>query len=618
MRGRCITQEPNRVHVQNISNGLKAAATEIRLSLRHDGGRRGYSVIALPARKCDGHVERFILICAPKIPEGSSFVRPLSQPGFFYESLNRPELGSSLVHPLVASAPSFPIWQAEVGGEEQLLVPDRRLQNVFQSPGRNHGLLFLAQPSPSALRLTFEGARYHYGPTDPEEFGLRRSLFFERSGSDVAHRVLREKRSISHELRRAAVAVGTLQSTPDGWMNPLVLRVELDGDVCSQPAQGAAQNDPRVVFQQLLRETRILAILPEFEPNDDARFFAWKEFCAALNPESTALESLLFGGGALGGGGHEAEERLRTFLGLDALGGEFALEGHGGPPTEPLGITYSWHAPKSATGNRRWLGEQLARRWRNGHSLVRPDWSNSPPAESRAGITYRVGGGQERGDAHVIGKEVVLTFPGRTFAPAPNRLSREEMDRATSSVQGFLDAIVRLGVSAPDEPLFRYFARVLDCLAQNEISLHEQIHRRWFQRLGNDRLALDVGGFFEDLARTIAVPRSRVLIRLPNPEGLEQPIYVSVLEAVPFGARSFLWGLLLERDQRPDVRTIPLRMGWWNAWHTTLFNAPATIRIKFERTCFSLGTAALGRVALGGVEPTPHTTKPTIRFSVPY
>ncbi len=91
---------------------------------------------------------------------------------------------------------------------------------------------------------------------------------------------------------------------------------------------------------------------------------------------------------------------------------------------------------------------------------------------------------------------------------------------------------------------------------------------------------------------------------------------MDLVAAVPGGARALIWALLRERGDALEERTLPLTMGWWNSWHTSLFDDPVDVRLRFRKTQFELGLAVLGKVQLGGAPDAKVEDETPVRFSV--
>ncbi len=559
-----------------------------------------------------------LLICAPKLSETADFVRPLSRTDFFHEALNAPHMGIELLHPTAVGAASFPVWLDQVAGGTQASVPDKRLQNVFQSPSRNQGLLFLKAPARSDVRLTFEGARYHYAGLEAADVNHPDSLVFRAGGGNLRRRLLRETRRAGDELTHWQIGVARRERSPEAWMNPLVLRIQLDGTSCAVPPADALPSDTRVAFAQLMQHTDVLALIPGFEPADDVRCRAWRAILQRASDDPSAIERLVLGDGSARRADKE-EDVAWAFTALDALKGTFSIEGHGDPSPRAR-LKYTWHPHPRAAPNTLWFGSQLVARWGRGHSLVPTQTSPTDrPSELSSRCSFATAP-LERSEiprARILSQQDVLSFPQRIFALAPRQFSPVELQAATQSLPEYLRLCAGWQAELSTQTTLDFFQVLLEDLLLHRVPFEQRMHRRWFRLVDNQRLATDVPALLDDLARALVVPRSPVLIRLPKPTADSSTAYVDVIAAVPGGARALVWSLLRERPTPQRERAIALTMGWWNTWHSSLFDDPADVKLHFRNTTFELGAAVLGKIALGGAANTKLEETTPVRFSVP-
>lgn len=554
-----------------------------------------------------------LIICAPKLSGGIEFARPLSRADFFHESLNAPALGIQLLHPTVASSPSFPVWLQQEGHVTHAWVPDKRLQNVFQSPSLNQGLLFLKAPSRSDVRLSFEGARYHYSGVDAADFGQRDSLSFRPLGGALKQRLLRESRSAGEELTHWQIGVGNPDRAPDAWMNPLVVRVNLAGNGCEPPPPGALPSDTRFAFAQLMEQFDVLGIIPGFEAEDDMRCRAWKLLLEGMGQrEPSAVERLILGSADTAR--KDDYDVAWAFCSLDALGGRFLVEGHGRTDATQRGVSYLWYPHARSTANTLWFAQQVVRRWNDGSALV-PGLEGKVPSHV-LGIQFKLAQ-KALPRARMVASQAVLNFSQRLFAIAPHRFSPESLQETIHSLPNYLRSCADWQPDESAKRTLHFFQRLLADLTDCGVPFNPRLHRRWFRLSGHDRLATDVPGLLNDLAREFVVPRSPVLFALPQPTPDSLRTFVDMVAAVPGGARALIWALLRDRDEPLAERTLPLTMGWWNSWHTSLFDDPADVRLRFRKTQFELGLAVLGKNQLGGAPDAKVEEETPVRFSVP-
>lgn len=563
-------------------------------------------------------VDRCVLVTFPSLGRKESFTRLLSRPDFFYEALTAPAHGVELLHPKTA-VPSFPFWLSSAGGEAQLLVPDGRLKNAFQSPERSEGLMFLRKSMATDLRLTFAGARDHYNGVRASDLGLPDSVFFSDRPHESGTRLLAESRRRGPKVGHLAIGVGAPGRQPDGWMNPLVVALDLSGDACAAPPPGAAANDPRVVLRRWLAESEILALLPGFGHEEAVRALAWRLLLERGEGPLSGVERMVAGGVGSAAARASGGRLPWAFFGLDALGGDFGLRGHGRTDSTADGepaLEFRWQPPADLAPNARFVASQLVERWGTGQPL-RVGGSQGPHEPPLSTCAYRLGGGQR---VTVVPAERRVALPlavaGRTFSVAAGRFEAKRVEALAESLNDF----VRFCGDAESAPLSSsgrlsgYFLELLALMDQLRVPLPEGLQRPWMQRLPRDRLACDVPRFLDALARRLVSPRSRVLVELPALGGAEL-LDFDWCSSVTEGHRALLWGLLRPRPPAQPMRRVVQSMGWWGDWHLSLLDDPADVQIRFVSDGFTLGQSRLGDGRLGPFEG--RAEYETIRFSVP-
>ncbi len=590
------------------------------------------AIVRAPATSPEGEsespVKSCLLICAPRVPAGSHFTRPLRDTEFFHEALSAAKHGVELLHPTTTGAPSFPFWVDQDAGGQRLLVPDRRLQNTFQSPSRSEGLLYLDNPAPSDLRLTFGGARYHYSRMAAGDFALPDSLFFRKGGVALTNRLLREARAPSSELTPWQVDAANPDRPPDGWMNPLLLRLDLSGDACMAPPAGALPSDTRVVFRHLMQQADVLGMVPGFDTDDDVRWAAWQQLLSSGQGPLNAIERL-----AAGAAGSETartgSSSIWAYVALDALGGLFSVTGHGETQSERHArqpLEYRWHPPQRLAPNASWIATRLVEAWSQGRPLVGARPKDDSAGRTRARRRREPGGQREVRfsqalDAAPSGRALsassVIAFPGRTLAVAPRKFAQRELLAATRSVLDFVRLCGELESNAEGgiKVIAGFFERLFEGFRANAVPFAQELHLGWMRRIGEERLALDAAGLLNELAKRYVTPRSPLAIRMPDPEKRGEAVWFDPIACVPSGDRALLWGLLRPKTSEAE-RIISLTMGWWNSWHESLLDDPADVSLRFRAAGFELGLALLGGADLGG-SPSASGASQVLRFSVP-
>jgi hypothetical protein len=357
----------------------------------------------------------------------------------------------------------------------------------------------------------------------------------------------------------------------------------------------------------------VLALIPGFETDDDVRCRAWRLLLQGVGQRSpSAVERLIFGAAPAARKG--AHDIGWAFCALDALGGRFLVDGHGRTDATQRGVTYHWYPHSRSTANTLWFAKQVVKRWNEGSSLVPAAEVERPRAEVSA-TQFKLAQ-KAMPQARLVAGQAVLNFSQHLFAVAPQRFSPESLQETIYSLPNYLRSCSDWQPDESAKKTLQFFQGLLADLTECGVPFNPRLHRRWFRLSGRDRLATDVPGLLNDLAQELVVPRSPVLFSLPQPTPDSPRAFVDLVAAVPGGARALIWALLRERGEGLEERTLPLTMGWWNSWHTSLFDDPVDVRLRFRKTQFELGLAVLGKVQLGGAPDAKVDDETPVRFSV--
>ena len=223
------------------------------------------------------------------------------------------------------------------------------------------------------------------------------------------------------------------------------------------------------------------------------------------------------------------------------------------------------------------------------------------------------------------GVPVPFDMPSRTFPVLPGAVDHELVEQITRSLKQFVGfCLSDLGHGANNHLVTSEFIHdLLGDLEKAGVPLPESLHLRWLQRLDGNRIACDIPGFLDAVARNLVAPRSPVIARLPsfrttvesNAEQAQNRFF-DLVGSVPAGGRALIWGRLRERGIQQRTKSVKRTMGWWNDWHDSLLSDAADIRLDFLSTGFELGQSMLGDGILGGAGG-ESSSDPSIRYSVP-
>lgn len=630
-----------------------------------------------------GRFESFLLICAPKVT-GELGYEEVLRSGFL-QRLDAPEFGVKLLHPTQSDALTFPFWVEQgAAAASRIVVRHAALVSRFASPGRDRNLLFLAQPLKRRTPLELQpphDSKSNYLPGAPTSFNLGRSTLADEAEAGFQRRLYHESPPRSGiDSDRWAVAMEPLPAKPaakpaagakvsaakpvagkpaptkgaetaaepinppSGWVNPVILRVDLAGGLFTEASTNYADNDPRAVLhRELLGHFEILALHPILPEEHDARLVAWERLIASqpTNARPNAIERLLLG--AIEGPTARSAPllpKLAAFFSLDALRGQFAVYGHGSPVKPVLSgssdtLTFTWWPPEDALPpNAAWFASYAERCWARGSRLDQPLAAVAPTPKE--------------GFRFVAGKDRTVFTRAKRFEEPASRLSASRqrweqcvltdealLQSTPSDNEDYLDEDGMLRPQRPDEawndvrwiksclPLIRREAAVRDFLFSvlsdprlKGHSILDTVRRStrdpvqrgdsWISEFNFEQLVETVG-------RDFVAPLSRVSFEIPvrlaaaGEEGVQviNQRFFDLMNSLNDGGIGLLHGLLqshrLETNQKNRTKLLlQPSAGWWNDWHLCLFGDPAELEIEFEASGMTLGVSCLGITPLGG------------------
>lgn len=392
---------------------------------------------------------------------------------------------------------------------------------------------------------------------------------------------------------------------PRGWVNPVVLRVSLDGEslgalVGAEPGSGIVDDQDgwwglagrRETLHALLgRADNLLAVAALFEkpaPIQRRRRYLAGVIGRWRGGPVTAVEGLLAGSG---------RSRLSTspdpFVTLDHLGGIFYLA----PALSPACSTplRAWGPPGNLSGNLRWLAERLIEQW---GGTLEPAVDPVPAAK---------------------------VWPG---PPKSRWVSLRNLEVEENRFRGLSEASRVLARLAGDGQ--GLWADLVALFAEDggDHGDRDHWHRGYLRSTppgpGHPaRMEVDEAGLLGAVARRFLVPRSPVWVPLPSaaelPAGASEDLrlrhretfegsYFDLIRTPRHGAGRFLRELHARtREEATEEPTLVYRRGWWSRWLEAVYRRRAEAPWRFELSAggFVLGTDRLGQAPLGaGSRPT--------------
>jgi hypothetical protein len=372
------------------------------------------------------------------------------------------------------------------------------------------------------------------------------------------------------------------QVQPDAWLNPAVLRLELDGNEMGPDDPG---------MQPFADLDNALFVQPLYDPEDDARTLFWSELRADLAARGLApsvMEALVLGPG--GDPGH-----LEAFQTLDALDGLFLLDTRGCP------AGYSWCPPgKAATPNAERYVRYWLRRW-SGRC------EEAPPPEVFS-------------EALAAEEELGSRATRRARVPA------DRLADCTASAGALLGYF--LTRAEDPSPL----GRLVSLLRRPELhgGSADHCHHGHYDLEVHDEGAtveLDVIGLLDRFARQYVLPRSRLWVALPSgpvfveghPGARRQAAarvrgalagkYFDLATSLPLCGYEVFRRLTARLDPVARAQRAPVgyRYDWWQRWMDWLFHATPrdAFTLKVPASGLILNRSRLGSARLGWSGTTP-------------
>jgi len=605
-------------------------------------------------------LSRFILVFVPGAAgndEARSYRRRLTvdKSQFFLDRLNAPEEhGVSLLHPTHASHYTYPFWiREDAGGDRVLLVGAKENRGKFEGPKGDEPIAFFREPPGAHVFLQDDrgGASYLYERFRADTWSLPDSIVLSggTSGESDAQRhdwqgclghLLRGRKDRDRSTLRgpvdrwsiaqAADDDGTVDGPIAGWLNPLVLAFDVDGDALRPPEPGEdlGITHTRTAVASALDNAAVLAVIPVLDEEWDGRLVGWEHLLRSRTAGEglNVFERLVVGGTPEAVARQTPEPALLPFQSLDAMGGRFAIEAADSP--DP---SFRWLAPELGA-NGRWLARWMAGGWQRGWRGFAPELETSPGRSWDFGLVD--GGGQD------VDREVIVAERGplsraRGESTACD-LDEEEAARAVASAADMLELCAPALRESRLQLVSDY---VIDLIADSRLGGHriQQAHRGFVRVDDHGRrrqVDVDFTSFFREVANRTLAPRSPILVAVPDPAsgdaGPARPRYIDMRRSVDHGPYALLWGTLRPRADEPasggvapmDERfagrriELPGSFGWWNDWYQTLFVCPAEARVKFGFGGFVTGAAQVGLGILGR-DGGPAAAVERMRFILP-
>ena len=137
------------------------------------------------------------------------------------------------------------------------------------------------------------------------------------------------------------------------------------------------------------------------------------------------------------------------------------------------------------------------------------------------------------------------------------------------------------------------------------------------KREKSESLNFDSIKFWSDFSTNFLIPESPILVAVPKQEN---KLFFDIVNSVNLGPYKLLGEFFncLDRSKEQEIVEFCNDYGWWNDWHSTIFDCRWNVCLKFiERRAFIINKSLLGRDYLGLKTRRVPWEKPNMKFSNP-
>jgi hypothetical protein len=288
--------------------------------------------------------------------------------------------------------------------------------------------------------------------------------------------------------------------------------------------------------------------------------------------------------------GSQYPQSWKPFLILDLLGGEFYAYQNMWQNQDQKKPLVSWKSPQDATSNKRWFADYWLKKWGNLQEINTQRKVNvvSPPSLARP---YR----SHKGLVTFQVDDLSETTPSLTSLLKGHPLYISDTEK--NNLYHFL-------VELFENPEFKKYSETFPS---------DNFWRRSNQN--NQSVKFDDLDFWNYFSKSHLMPESSILIAIPNQDNM----FLDPINSINFGAYKFLWELFncFTSVRERELVEFDNSFGWWNDWHSTIFNERCDVRLKFiKHSGFVIKKSLLGgKDCLGLKANGVDWNNPNMRFS---
>ena len=430
-----------------------------------------------------------------------------------------------------------------------------------------------------------DNTTYRYQVIEPEELGFPNSVASRRSDiNGVFFKQVKSHEGINPEIidlqyDRNITENYYNEDNAVGWLNPVIITLALDeNDVEKIKNANAKKSGYLSALSLFLEPSALILVEPHIDESYDLRISFLVKLNQLIqerqdgnlnNKNLSLIEYILFGS--------QYPQPWKPFFILDLLGGEFYAYQKQWENQEREKTLIGWKPPQDAQSNKLWFADYWLKRWVDSQKINTQSEVNIVPPSSQA-RPYRSSTGLVHFKVDDL-SETNVSFTS-LLSKHPQFISDEKANN-------------------PYRFLFNLFE---DSEEDSELkkSLDKFPYQSFWhtQNQDNQLLKFDDVDFWTYFSKTHFVPESLILITIPNQDNK----FLDPICSVNFGAYHFLWGIFncFDSNREREIVEFYNEFGWWNDWHSTIFNEHWNVSLKFiKQSGFIIQKSLVGKDCLG-------------------
>jgi hypothetical protein len=508
-----------------------------------------------------------------------------------------------LIHPKSPNLSTVCVWKYQERDDKYYIKHSEDL--IAFNNSNNNNLLYLPtlRDSPTLRRETLidfynitDNETYRYQVIEPKELGFPDSLFSKKS--DVSGVFFKQVKS-NEGVDPVRINLEEIEEDSEneyhavGWLNPVILTLDVEGDDIEH-IQNASNNEYLNALSLFFDRSSLILVEPHINESYDLRISFLIKLYQTIEQENQSrnknlslIEYMLLGS--------QCSQPWKPFLILDLLGGEFYAYQNVWQDRDREQLLVSWKSPQDATSNKHWFAGYWLNKWVSSQKINIQGKVNvvSPPSLARP---YRSNVG-------------LVT------------LQIDDLSKTTPSLTSLLKGHpLYISDSEKNNP-YHFLVKLFEDPEVKKYSDTFPYDNFWHRlNQNNQSVKFDDLEFFNYFSKNHVIPESPILIAIPNQEDNR---FLDPINSLKFGAYHFLWKLFkfncFDSDRERELVKFSNSFGWWNDWHSTIFNERSDVCLKFIRQSGFI----IGQSLIGGEDRLGLKTKgvdwnyPNMRFSSP-